>query len=269
MEFVGQRQYAKIRCEGKDRLIMRQQEQILCAILDAGELLLTAGAEVARVEDTIRRMAAAYGFGRADVLTITASMIVTAQSNDGAVLTQTRRILRRETNMRQIEAVNALSREVCAHPMPLEQFHARLDAVRPRWRQPIAYLIIAGAFAVFFGGTWRDGIAAMLCSIVLYFIGQMGARIDLQPLVLTTFSAAAMCLAAIVTVWIGLGQGLDYIIIGNIMLLIPGIAFVTSLRDMIVGDTISGLLGAFEALLRALAIAAGCALVLMQLGGTV
>ena len=97
----------------------------------------------------------------------------------------------------------------------------------------------------------------------------MGARIDLQPLVLTTFSAAAMCLAAIVTVWIGLGQGLDYIIIGNIMLLIPGIAFVTSLRDMIVGDTISGLLGAFEALLRALAIAAGCALVLMQLGGTV
>ena len=94
--------------------MMQQQEQILCAILDAGELLLTAGAEVARVEDTIRRMAAAYGFVRADVLTITASMIVTAQLDDGAVLTQTRRILRRETNMRQIEAVNALSREVCA-----------------------------------------------------------------------------------------------------------------------------------------------------------
>ena len=53
----------------------------------------------------------------------------------------------------------------------------------------------------------------------------------------------------------------------RILLLIPGIALVTSLRDMIVGDTISGLLGACEALLRAIAIAAGCALVLMQLGG--
>ena len=62
---------------------------------------------------------------------------------------------------------------------------------------------------------------------------------------------------------------MDYIIIGNIMLLIPGIALVTSLRDMIVGDTISGLLGALEALIRALAIAAGCAIVLMQLGGLV
>ena len=38
---------------------------------------------------------------------------------------------------------------------------------------------------------------------------------------------------------------------------------------MSVGDTISGLLGACEALLRAIAIAAGCALVLLQLGGAV
>lgn len=253
---------------------MQQQERVLFAILDAGELLLTAGAEVARVEDTIRRMAHAYGFARADVLTITASMVVTAQTAEGEVFTQTRRILRRETDMRRIEAINALSREVCRSPLPLEALHARIETIRSmpedsKWRLPVAYLLIAGSFAVFFGGTWRDGIAAMLCSMVLYAVGRVGARISLQPIVLTVISAAVMCLAALITVKMGLGQGLDYIIIGNIMLLIPGIALVTSLRDMIVGDTISGLLGACEALLRAIAIAAGCALVLMQLGGAV
>lgn len=253
---------------------MQQQERVLFAILDAGELLLTAGAEVARVEDTIRRMAHAYGFARADVLTITASMVVTAQTAEGEVFTQTRRILRRETDMRRIEAINALSREVCRSPLPLEELHARIETIRSmpedsKWRLPVAYLLIAGSFAVFFGGTWRDGIAAMLCSMVLYAVGRVGARISLQPIVLTVISAAVMCLAALITVKMGLGQGLDYIIIGNIMLLIPGIALVTSLRDMIVGDTISGLLGACEALLRAIAIAAGCALVLMQLGGAV
>ena len=253
---------------------MEQREQVLCAILDAGELLLTAGAEVARVEDTIRRMAQAYGFGRVDVLTITASMIVTAQAEDGAVLTQTRRILRRETDMRRIEAVNALSRAVCGAPLPLEELRARVEAIRTMrddmpWRIPLAYLVISGSFAVFFGGSVRDGLAAMLCSMVLYAIGRMGARIALQPLVLTVLSAAAMCLAAVITVEAGLGQALDKVIIGNIMLLIPGIALVNSLRDMIVGDTISGLLGACEALLRAIALAAGCALVLLQLGGAV
>lgn len=253
---------------------MQQQERILFAILDAGELLLTAGAEVARVEDTIRRMAEAYGFVRTDVLTITASMVVTAQTSDGEVFTQTRRILRRETDMRRIEAVNTLSRTVCQSPLPLDILCGKIAEIRnmpdgTRWRLPVAYLLTAGSFAVFFGGSWRDGIAAMICSMVLYAIGCMGARIRLQPIVQTVISAAAMCFAALVTVQIGLGQGLDYIIIGNIMLLIPGIALVTSLRDMIVGDTISGLLGACEALLRAIAIAAGCALVLMQVGGMV
>lgn len=251
---------------------MQQQEQILFAILDAGELLLTAGAEVARVEDTIRRMAHAYGFVRTDVLTITASMVVTAQAAGGEVFTQTRRILRRETDMRRIEAVNALSRAVCRNTLPLDELRMRIEQIRSmpegsKWRLPAAYLLIAGSFAVFFGGSWRDGIAAMLCSMVLYAVGRVGVRIRLQQIVLTVISAALMCLAALITVKVGLGQGLDYIIIGNIMLLIPGIALVTSLRDMIVGDTISGLLGACEALLRAIAIAAGCALVLMQLGG--
>lgn len=251
---------------------MERPEQTLSVVLDAGELLLTSGAEVARVEDTMRRLARAYGFVRADVLTITASMVVTARTADEQVITQTRRILRRGTDMRCIEAVNELSREVCAQPIPPEQLHARLEAIRtapdkPKYRLLMAYLVVAGSFAVFFGGTWRDGIAAMLCSVLLYVIGVLGDRISLQPLVLTMVSSAAMCAAAALTVKAGLGENLDYIIIGNIMLLIPGIPFVNSMRDIFVGDTITGLLSAFEAVLRALAIAGGCALVLMQMGG--
>ena len=109
---------------------MDRPEQTLSAVLDAGELLLTSGAEAARVEDTMRRLARAYGFVRADVLTITASMAVTVRTADGQVITQTRRILRRGTDMRCIEAVNELSREVCVNPIPPEELHARLEAIR-------------------------------------------------------------------------------------------------------------------------------------------
>ena len=63
---------------------MDRPEQTLSAVLDAGELLLTSGAEAARVEDTMRRLARAYGFVRADVLTITASMAVTVRTADAA-----------------------------------------------------------------------------------------------------------------------------------------------------------------------------------------
>ena len=161
---------------------MDRPEQTLSAVLDAGELLLTSGAEAARVEDTMRRLARAYGFVRADVLTITASMAVTVRTADDQVITQTRRILRRGTDMRCIEAVNELSRKVCVNPIPPEELHAHLEAIRTapdklRCRLPLAYLITSGSFAVFFGGTWRDGIAAMLCSVLLYVIGVLGGDV--------------------------------------------------------------------------------------------
>ena len=57
------------------------------------------------------------------------------------------------------------------------------------------------------------------------------------------------------------------IIIGNIMYLIPGIALTNSLRDMVSGDIMSGLLRLFDAVLVAAAIAAGYILAGQLLGG--
>ena len=51
------------------------------------------------------------------------------------------------------------------------------------------------------------------------------------------------------------------------MLLIPGIAFTAALRDIINGDTLAGLMGLCEAVIRAVAVAIGFAAVLMLTGG--
>ena len=80
------------------------------------------------------------------------------------------------------------------------------------------------------------------------------------------FLSALLCsclggLLAALSVRIGLGRNVDMISIGNIMLLIPGIALTNSLRDMFSGNTISGLMRFIEAVLLALVIACGFALV--------
>ena len=49
--------------------------------------------------------------------------------------------------------------------------------------------------------------------------------------------------------------------------MIPGIQLTSSLRDMINGDTISGLLNMCEALLKAISVALGFTLVLIAVGG--
>ena len=57
-----------------------------------------------------------------------------------------------------------------------------------------------------------------------------------------------------------LGDDAGMISIGNIMLLIPGVALTNSLRDMFSGNTISGLMRFIESILLALTIAFGFAL---------
>jgi uncharacterized membrane protein YjjP (DUF1212 family) len=75
--------------------------------------------------------------------------------------------------------------------------------------------------------------------------------------------ATALAFGAVKLGWI---SSVDKIIIGNIMTLIPGIGLTVALRDLFTGDSIAGLLRTIEAILTALAIAAGYFLV-AALGG--
>ena len=52
-------------------------------------------------------------------------------------------------------------------------------------------------------------------------------------------------------------KNLDKIMIGDIMLLIPGIAMTNAIRDMLMGDTISGLMRLIESILWAGSLAVG------------
>ena len=66
----------------------------------------------------------------------------------------------------------------------------------------------------------------------------------------------------------GLGRHLDTIMIGNIMLLIPGVLLTNSFRDFISGDMISGLLHFSEAIITAVCVAGGFIIAIILTGGS-
>ena len=85
---------------------------------------------------------------------------------------------------------------------------------------------------------------------------------------LLLLAAALLTCAPLLALAAGLNINLDAVIIGGIMLLIPGIALTNSLRDMISGDIMSGMLRFFDAILVAAAIAAGYILAAQLMGGS-
>ena len=91
----------------------------------------------------------------------------------------------------------------------------------------------------------------------------------------TTSVAISLCSALTALLAIGLNQiglapSLDALIIGCLMLLVPGLAITNAIRDSLSGDLISGMTRGVEAVLIAIAVALGPGLVMslwMMLGG--
>ena len=236
--------------------------QLLSSALDIGEQMEVSGAEVYRVEDCIQRICRAYGATEVDVFTITSSIVLTIRQPDGQRLTQTRRIEHTETNLERVDQLNRLSREMCQKRLSYDRFAAEFAAIMarpryPQWLETVFYAIIAGAFTLFVGGGWPDGLTAMVIGAALKGTVYLNGRMRFNRVFSSMIASFVVSLLALLSVRLGLGQTADSIITGNIMLLIPGVGLTNSLRDTISGDTMSGLLRFLEACIIALAIAAG------------
>lgn len=245
-----------------------KDEKIVAGMLDIGEALLTSGAEVNRIEDTIIRIGEAYGFVRVDVLTITASIVLTVHTAQGESLTQTRRIRKTEINMERVDKLNALSRTICETKSELEYVEQHLELIRNTSHYSeavmmLAYIMVAASFTVFFGGNAVDALISAISSIWVRLLVRIGTRIRMNPIFQNMMCAAAAGLFVLALSKLGLQFNTDSIVIGNVMLLIPGLALTSALRDIIGGDLITGSLVMIEAVLKAVAIALGFAVLLI------
>ena len=249
-------------------------EQLLCCALDIGEQMLVSGAEVGRVEAAVRYICAAYGCTRTDVFTITSSIVVSVEDSSGNHGTQTRRITGTRTDLMKLHKLNALSRRICAETPDWEFVQAQIKEIcsqptYPFWLEVLASGLIGGAFAVFFGGSWIDGLVAVALGMGVRCSTGLLQKAAMNQIFINVVTAFLLSVAAILLVRGGDGRDANKIIIGNIMLLIPGIALTNSLRDMISGDIMTGMLRFLDAVLVAAAIAAGYILAAQLLGGGV
>ena len=242
--------------------------QIMSAVLDVGEAMLTSGGEVSRIEQMMTRRCKAYGAERVDAFSITSSMIVTVKLPGGEVLTQTRRIREWSIDFERLEKLNNLAEKVSKRPMTPEKIHECLEAIfeKPAYETAFTCLgaiLAAGGFAVFFGGTWRDGLAASILAFLFTLIDKNVSHSRMNRIAYCFLLSFISGMIAIFSVKSGIGENLDKIMIGGIMLIIPGVALTNSVRDLLLGDVITGLLRLCESLLVAASVAAGFAVALL------
>lgn len=239
-------------------------EQLLTLAMDMGEKMITCGAEANRVEDTITRICMAYGCTRVDVFSITSFISASILTNDGHRETQSRRIYSYSHNLDLLEELNAVSRHICMHTPDYADIEKSIEHIhKSKPFKPhitiIGYMLSSGAFTVFFGGSLKDALVAMLISVIAYFIDVKFKPLGINMIMYNFFCTFLLGGLARYVNLTGFIDNLDKVFIGLVMLYIPGMQMTNSIRDILSGDIMSGLLRLIEAVILAIAIAVGFA----------
>ncbi len=247
------------------------REELFSAILDIGESMLVSGGEVCRVEDSIIRLVRAYGGEYAHVYCIPSHIVVTA-AFDGREITHTRRVMATYTNLESLSRINDLARRLCREKPPAGDIRELLvSATNPPTYGFVAriliYALISFCFAVFFGGSLTDAAVSAFIGVVLFFATLLSKRVGGNALFTDILCAGVSAFLAVMAQKTGIAGDADKVIIGNIMLLIPGVELVNGMRDFIAGDIQTGIIHVTEAVILAVGIAVGAAGVLTLMGG--
>ena len=237
-------------------------QQVFELATKAGKILLESGAEIFRVEETMRRIMEYYGIETAGFAVMGNAIIATCNMQGQAQSAKIEHIPVSSVRLDKITEVNQLSREIEKGKYTCEQAWKKLETIEKMekpafWLQVLASGMGSACFCALLRADFMDCVAVCAVSMILYFFMYFVSDKHLSRLVGNLCSSALIALLCILCCRIGFGKNLGNMVVGSITLLIPGAALTSGIRDMTGGDYISGTVRLLDALLGFISIAVG------------
>lgn len=227
----------------------------------AGTLMLENGAEIYRVEETINYMLKTSGLKTSEAFVVSTGIMISLDDPSIDALTVIRRVNKGATNLNVIAQVNDISRRFYKKEMSLEEAFSQLKHLNktqyPWWLKDICTVFVVAFFAGMYGGNGRDMLATAVVGVLLSACLHAGRMIGLNPLIKDLVASIVISVVASAMVRWGVGSHIDRIIIGSIMVLVPGAAITNAIRDTLHGDYASGNANILQAFTEAAMIALG------------
>lgn len=241
-----------------------KDKQVLDLAMEAGKILLDAGAEISRVEETIQRIAKAYGIEKSSAFVMSTGIFLTAESRGEDIYAQVKHIPINTARLNRVAAVNQLSREIVEGRYTVEEAKRRLETIRTMpGKRPFVRILASGvgsaSFCFVLGGRLADAAAAFCVGFLLYvlLISLEHREKQTSKIVQNLIGGFWASMLSVIIYRIGLGENYGSILVGSLMPLVPGVSFVNSIRDFAGGDYIGGAVRMLDTLLVALGISLG------------
>lgn len=241
------------------------EHRILDVAIEMGHILLQSGAEIFRVEDTMRRVCDHFQVDSCSFF-VTANAIMSSTNSYERPLAKVRYVPVRGTQFDRIVAINQLSREIATgNCESIDEIERRVQEIKemplvPNWLCYFASAMAAASFCILFGGGFADTMTAFIAGYVLYvFLLHPGKH--MSKIFANICSGAIITIFCLLSYRLGLGQNLNHMLSGATLPLVPGLAFTNGIRDIGGGDHLSGTVRLLDAFWTFLCIAIGVGVV--------
>lgn len=237
-------------------------EPIAMVALDAGRMLMEAGASATNVEHAVEMVARGLGAERVDLRAGYASLAITIGVG-GSGITRMRTVGRLGVNQQLSQRVWDLARRVSRGELTTEQARTHLDRITKEtphhgaWVIAVAVGIACAAFARLLDIDWI-GVGPVFAAST---IGQLvrrqllmrGVNIFIGTMLVSSLTSV---LAGLAARWAG-SQALATAMIASILLLVPGVPAVNAQTDILEGHPTLGSARVVSVVMTLIFIAAG------------
>jgi uncharacterized membrane protein YjjP (DUF1212 family) len=240
----------------------RSLESVAMAALEAGTILLEAGANAKGVEGIVQMIAQGLGAERVELRVGYASLAVSIGIGDAGI-TRMRRAGELGVNQRLIQAIWSLAGRVAGGKFTAEQTRLELARLRkdtprhPVWLIALATGMACAAFGRLLGTDWSGTGAVFLAATV----GQFVRRELLSAHVNGFLSAAIVSFLSCVLGGLGARSAgsatTTTAMIASILMLVPGVPAVNALSDILEGYPTLGSARAVTVVVILIFVAAG------------
>lgn len=240
---------------------LSKHEKVSLAV-DIGQEMLKNGGEVYRVDDTLRRILESMGFVNYNVYIVSNGIFVTVDEGTDEAVSSVRNVHSWALDLGKIASLNKLSRDVCEGNIQIREARRSLDNIKSQKGKSLLSIKLAtgvgsGAFCFIMGGGIVDILVAFVIGFLLKSFISIAESKGVSKFIIHIVGSILVTILAVVSFNIYDLIRVDKVVIGSIMIMVPGVALTTSIRDFFNGDYLSGGIHMIDALLTAVCIAAG------------
>ncbi|GAB1455680.1 MAG: threonine/serine exporter family protein [Spirochaetia bacterium] len=229
---------------------------------EAARIVLESGGETYRAEDVMSAIASALGGLDPDSFATPTGFMASCDDSRGRSRSVVKRIRKRQMNLEKISRIDALAKGTVSGSIDQDGVERELCSIDSLGLYPTPLPFVGAAFGtgffcLLFGGAWNDALLAAFLGVIIGKITDWLGSMRLSGFFSNIVGGAMAAGTALGAISLGLIGNLDAVIIGAIMLLVPGVMIVNAIRDIIAGDLVSGIARGADAFISAAGISIG------------